>query len=360
MAGSTTAFLAAGTVVRLMRKLLNTLHVMTQGAYLHRDGETIAIRVGDDLKLRVPVHTLEGLVCWGRVSCSPPVLELCSDRGVGISFLSEQGRFIARVNGRVSGNVLLRRQQYRMADDESAALPTVRNIVAAKITNSRVVLLRAAREIVDVGREKDLREAANRLSWAGLEASRSPSIDEARGHEGVAAQVYFSAFGKMLGGDREAFHFGGRSRRPPMDRVNALLSFVYALLRHDIESALESVGLDPAVGFLHKDRPGRPSLALDLMEELRAALADRLVLTLINRRQVQGFGFTEQDGGVIHMDDNTRKQVVSAWQLRKQDKLEHPFLKERIPLGLAPYVQALLLARHIRGGLEAYPAFFWR
>jgi CRISPR-associated protein Cas1 len=343
-----------------MRKLLNTLHVMTQGAYLHRDGETIAIKIDDELKLRIPVHTLEGLVCWGRVSCSPPVLGLCCERGVGISFLSEQGRFIARVNGPVSGNVLLRRQQYRMADDGGRALPVVRTVVVAKIANSRVVLLRAAREIVDEVREKELRDAANRLSWAGLEAARAGSIDEARGHEGMAGQAYFSVFDQMIAGDREAFYFGGRSRRPPLDRTNALLSFVYALLRHDIESALESVGLDPAVGFLHTDRPGRPSLALDLMEELRAVLADRLVLTLINRRQVQGSGFTEQDGGGIQMDDDTRKLVVSAWQLRKQEEIEHPYLKERIPVGLVPYVQALLLARHVRGGLDAYPAFFWR
>ncbi len=343
-----------------MRKLLNTLHVMTQGAYLHRDGETVAIRVGDELKLRVPVHTLEGLVCWGRVSCSPPVLGLCCERGVGISFLSEQGRFIARVQGPVSGNVLLRRQQYRMADDEGKTLPGVRAIVAAKIANSRVVLLRAARELSDDARGDDIRNAASRLSWAGLEASRAASIDEARGYEGVAGQAYFSVFNQMIAGDRESFQFEGRSRRPPLDRVNALLSFVYALLRHDIESALESVGLDPAVGFLHADRPGRPSLALDLMEELRAALADRLVLTLINRRQVQGAGFSEQDGGGIQMNDETRKQVLSAWQLRKQDEIEHPYLKERIPLGLVPYVQALLFARHVRGGLDAYPAFFWR
>lgn len=351
-----------------MRKLLNTLHVMTQGAYLHRDGETVAIKIGDELKLRVPVHTLEGLVCWGRVSCSPPVLGLCCESGVGVSFLSEQGRFVARVNGPVSGNVLLRRQQYRMADDGLKALSIVRTIVTSKIANSRVVLLRAARDIgsgTTQGtnqdpREKELRDSANRLSWAGLEAARAASIDEARGHEGIAAQAYFSAFNQMIGGDRDAFQFSGRTRRPPLDRVNALLSFVYALLRHDIESALESVGLDPAVGFLHTDRPGRPSLALDLMEELRAALADRLVLSLINRRQVQGSGFTEQDGSGIQMDDATRKQVVSAWQSRKQDEIEHPFLKERIPLGLVPYVQALLLARHIRGGLDAYPAFLWR
>lgn len=343
-----------------MRKLLNTLHVMTQGAYLHRDGETVAVKIDDDFKLRIPIHTIEGLVCWGRVTCSPPVLGLCCERGVGISFVSEQGRFLARVTGPVSGNVLLRRQQYRMSDGGEQALPVVRTIVAAKIANSRVVLLRAAREIIDDARENSLRDAANRLSWAGIEAARASSIDEARGHEGMAAQTYFSAFDHMIGGDREKFRFEGRSRRPPLDRVNAMLSFVYALLRHDIESALESVGLDPAVGFLHTDRPGRPSLALDLMEELRAVLADRLVLTLINRRQVHGGGFSEQAGGGIALDDATRKQVIAAWQTRKQDEVEHPYLKERIPLGLVPYVQALLLARHIRGGLDAYPAFFWR
>jgi CRISPR-associated protein Cas1 len=343
-----------------MRKLLNTLHIMTQGSYLHRDGETIAIKVGQELKLRVPIHTLEGLVCWGQVSCSPPVLGLCCERGVGISFLTEQGKFLARVTGPVSGNVLLRRQQYRMADGADTALPTVRIIVAAKIANSRVILLRAAREIANEARENALREAANQLSWACQEAARATSIDEARGHEGSAGQAYFSVFDQMISGDREAFHFDGRSRRPPQDRVNALLSFVYALLRHDIESALETVGLDPAVGFLHTDRPGRPSLALDLMEELRSALADRLVLTLINRRQVQSSGFNEQEGGGILMDDATRKQVVAAWQQRKQDDIEHPFLKEQIPLGLVPYAQALLLARYIRGGLDAYPAFFWR
>ncbi len=343
-----------------MRKLLNTLHVMTQGAYLHRDGETIAIKVGQELMLRVPIHTLEGLVCWGQVACSPPLLGLCCERGVGISFLTEQGKFLARVTGPVSGNVLLRRQQYRMADGADGALSFVQTIVAAKIANSRIVLLRAAREISDEPRQYELREAANRLSWAGLEAARASFIDEARGHEGAAGQTYFSVFDNMIAGDRETFRFDGRSRRPPLDRVNALLSFVYALLRHDIESALESVGLDPAVGFLHSDRPGRPSLALDLMEELRSALADRLVLTLINRRQVQSSGFTEQDGGGILMDDATRKEVVAAWQLRKQDEIEHPFIEERIPVGLVPYTQALLLARYVRGGLDAYPAFFWR
>ncbi len=343
-----------------MRKLLNTLHIMTQGAYLHRDGETVAVKVGSELKLRIPVHTLEGLVCWGQVSCSPPVLALCCEHGVGISFLTEQGRFLARVQGPVNGNVLLRRQQYRIADREELSLPLVRSIVTAKVANSRTVLLRAARECFEPEREAHLREVANRLSWVGIEASRSTSIEEARGHEGLAGQAYFSVFESMILGDRGAFPFGGRSRRPPLDRVNALLSFVYALLRHDIESALESTGLDPAVGFLHTDRPGRPSLALDMMEELRSALADRLVLTLINRRQVQAEGFTQQDGGGVLLEEPTRKCVVAAWQSRKQEEVEHPFLKERISLGLVPYTQALLLARHIRGGLDGYPAFLWR
>lgn len=342
-----------------MRKLLNVLHVMTQGAYLHRDGETISVKVGQQTRMRLPVHTLEGLVCWGQVTCSHPVLGLCCEKGVGISFLTEQGRFLARVQGPVSGNVLLRRQQYRIADS-SDAVGIVCSMVTSKIANSRVVLLRAAREISDAKRQTLLREAADRLKWIGLDASRSITIDEARGHEGVAGQVYFGVFDAMIVGDRAAFCFSGRSRRPPLDRVNALLSFVYALLRHDVESALETVGLDPAVGFLHKDRPGRPSLALDLMEELRSVLADRLVLTLINRRQVGIEGFIEQDGGGILLEEQTRRTVIAAWQTRKQEELEHPFLNERIPLGLVPYVQSLLLARHVRGGLDGYPAFIWR
>lgn len=204
-----------------------------------------------------------------------------------------------------------------------------------------------------------LRDAASRLSWIGADAARAATVDEARGHEGLAGQTYFSVFDAMIVGDREAFHFGGRSRRPPLDRVNALLSFIYALLRHDVESALEAVGLDPAVGFLHTDRPGRPGLALDLMEELRSALADRVVLTLINRRQLQREGFVEQEGGGILLEETTRKAVIAAWQTRKQEEIEHPFLGERVALGLVPYTQALLLARFVRGGLDGYPAFLW-
>jgi CRISP-associated protein Cas1 len=343
-----------------MRKLLNTLHVTTQGAYLHRDGETVAIKIEGETRLRIPVHTIEGLVCWGQILCSPPVLSLCCEHGVGISYLTEQGRFLARVQGAVSGNVLLRRQQYRAADNDQTALSIVRAIVTAKIANSRIVLLRAAREPSDTSRQDRLRKAADHLSWTGIETMRSVTIGEARGHEGMGGQIYFSVFDDMIVGDRKSFHFSGRSRRPPRDRVNALLSFIYALLRHDVESALESVGLDPAVGFLHADRPGRPSLALDLMEELRSPLADRLALALINRRQIQSDDFIEQDGGGVLLQESTRKAVIAAWQTRKQEEIAHPFLEERIALGLVPYTQALLLARHLRGGLDAYPAFLWR
>jgi CRISP-associated protein Cas1 len=343
-----------------MRKLLNTLHVTTQSAYVHRDGETVSVKIGNEVRLRLPIHTIESLVCYGQVTCSPFVLGLCCERGVGVSWLTENGRFLARVTGPVSGNVLLRRQQFRTADTPAAALPIVTAIVAAKIANSRLVLLRGARETIDGEQQIRLRAKANHLSQIGAAAARSTTIDEARGYEGVAAQDYFSVFNDLISGDSEEFRFNGRSRRPPLDRPNAMLSFVYALLRHDIESALESVGLDPAVGFLHTDRPGRPSLALDMMEEMRPHLADRLVLSLINRRQIQASGFTTEDGGGVNMDDLTRKEVIAAWQRRKQEEIEHPFLRENIPIGLIPYVQALLLARHLRGGLEVYPAFFWR
>ncbi|PSH02790.1 MAG: subtype I-C CRISPR-associated endonuclease Cas1 [Acidobacteria bacterium] len=343
-----------------MRKLLNTLHVMTQGAYVHRDGETVAVKIDSETRLRVPVHTLEGLVCWGHVSCSPPVLALCCEKGVGISFLAESGHFLARVQGPVSGNVLLRRQQYRSADDAEHSLGIVRMIVAAKVANSRIVILRAAREVSDPTAAAQLREAAGKLAEIGRQALQAATAEEARGHEGIAGRIYFSAFDAMVVGNRETFVFRGRSRRPPLDPINALLSFAYALLRHDVESALESVGLDPAVGFLHTDRPGRPSLALDLMEELRSAIADRLVLTLINRRQLGESDFSTQDNGSVVLSELARKTLVSAWQQRKQEEIMHPFLEERIAVGLIPYAQALLMARFLRGGLDAYPAFLWR
>jgi len=344
-----------------MKPLLNTLYVTTQGAYLSRDGETVSVRVDDEVKLRVPVHTLAGIVCFGQVTCSSFLMNLAAESGVGLSFFTEHGRFLARVQGPVSGNVLLRRAQYRASDDAQSSASVARSVVLAKVANCRTVVLRAARE-----RDKDALEtaaldgAALRLSRICEEVQRATSVDSIRGHEGDAARVYFAVFDHLITAEKEHFFFRSRSRRPPLDRTNALLSFVYTLLTHDIAGALEAVGLDPAVGYLHRDRPGRTSLALDLAEELRPVLADRLVLSLINRRQVAQGGFRQQETGGMVMDDETRKQLLTAWQKRKQEEILHPFLEERAPFGLIPHLQATLMARFLRGDIEAYPSFLWR
>ena len=340
-----------------MRKLLNTLYVTTQGAYLCREGDTVLIRVEDEVRLRLPIHTLEGIVCFGQISCSPPLMGFCAEKGVGLSFHSEYGRFLARVQGPVSGNVLLRREQYRRADDDSTSAEIARAVVLAKVSNCRMVLLRAAREM---NGHAELEAAAARLSRSLELLEAANTVELVRGFEGDAARIYFAAFDNLILSGKEEFFFHERSRRPPLDNVNSLLSFLYSLLAHDVASALESVGLDPAVGFLHRDRPGRAGLALDLMEEFRPVLADRLALSLINRRQLQASGFQKGESGGVVMDADTRKTVLLAWQKRKQEELRHPFLGESIPLGLLPYAQVLLLARHLRGDYDAYPAFFWR
>jgi len=341
-----------------MKHLLNTLYVTTQGAYLAQEGETILVRVDHETKLRVPIHTLGSVVCFGQVSCSPPMMGLCGERGVTLSFLTEDGRFLARVQGPVSGNVLLRREQYRRADDLDAAAGIACALVAAKIANCRTVLLRAARE--QEAHRDEIAEAADHLAALLKSLRNNLSLDAARGIEGEAAGTYFSVFDHLITAQKEDFVFAGRNRRPPLDNTNALLSFLYTLLTHDMRSALEGVGLDPAVGFLHRDRPGRPSLALDLIEELRPFLADRLTLTLINRMQVRAKGFETSESGAVAMDGDTRKEVLVAYQKRKQEEIQHPFLGEKIPIGLLPHVQALLMARHLRGDLEAYPPFLWR
>lgn len=343
-----------------MKPLLNTLFVTTQGAYLAREGETVAVRVERETVLRVPIHTLEGIVCLGQVSCSPPLLGLCCERNVTVSFLDERGRFWARVQGPVSGNVLLRREQYRRADDLLASAEIARAIVIAKIANSRNVILRALRDHPHLAGAHALQQAANELA-ALLESLRRPlPLDTVRGREGDAARKYFAVFDHLITAQKQDFRFLERSRRPPLDRMNALLSFFYALLTHDVISALESVGLDPAVGYLHRDRPGRPGLALDLMEEFRAFLCDRLALSLVNRQQVRGTGFATVETGAVFMDDHTRKEVLVAYQKRKQEEIQHPFIKEKVAVGLLPFVQARLLARHLRGDLEGYPPFLWR
>jgi CRISPR-associated protein Cas1 len=339
-----------------MRKLLNTLYVTIPDAYLSKDGETILVRVEHETRLRVPIHTLEGIVCVGIVSMSPPLMGFCAERNVGVSFLSEHGRFLARIQGPIHGNVLLRREQYRRADLDADSAAIAKSILLAKIANCRTSLLRGSREHPS----EALNRASTQLGQSLRLLDRTSSLDSLRGVEGDAAQTYFNAFDELILSQKEDFFFHGRSRRPPLDNINALLSFLYVLLAHDIASALETTGLDPSVGFLHRDRPGRAGLALDLMEELRPVLADRLALTLINRRQVAGSGFSRSESGGVTMNNATRKEVLVAWQLRKQEEILHPFLNERIPFGLVPHAQALLLARHLRGDLDAYPSFIWR
>lgn len=344
-----------------MKKLLNTLYVTTQGAWLARERENVLVRVEQETRLRLPVHNLGSIVGFGQVSASAPLMGLCAERGVSLNFFTEQGRFLARVEGPVSGNVLLRRAQYRRSDTPESSAELAATLVAAKIANSRFVLQRALRDRPKSSHRNNIEAAIDHLATL-LRRVRNSSmeLDSIRGYEGAAAHAYFEVFNHLILSDSGDFEFKGRNRRPPRDAVNALLSFVYTLLRHDIASALEGVGLDPAVGFLHRDRPGRPALGLDLMEELRAPLADRLVLALINRKQVSPGGFSVDETGGVSMDNDTRKSVLVAWQERKQESVRHPYLNESVPIGLIPHLQARLLANHLRGELDAYPAFIWR
>ncbi|HEV8578943.1 MAG TPA: type I-C CRISPR-associated endonuclease Cas1c [Thermoanaerobaculia bacterium] len=343
-----------------MKRHLNTLFVTTQGAYLAKDGEAVAVRREGEVLMRIPIHTLGGIVCFGQVGFSPYLLGLCGERGVGVSFLTENGRFLARMQGPASGNVLLRREQYRTADNPVDCSRVVRSLVAAKITNCRAVLLRAARDHPEAAGAERIRTAAGQLVKCLDGLRQDLLVDGLRGVEGNAARIYFEVFGCLIVQQKEDFFFSERSRRPPLDNVNALLSFLYTLLRHDVEGALESVGLDPAVGFLHRDRPGRPGLALDLMEELRAYLADRLALSLINLQQVRPAGFVRHETGGVEMNEDTRKAVLTAYQRKKQEEIQHPFLKEKTTVGLLPHLQAALLSRYLRKDLDDYPPFVWK
>lgn len=346
-----------------MQPLLNTLYVMTQGAYLAKSGMAVQVRVEKKSLIQLPLHTLEGIVCFGRVGASPMLLGACAESGVAVSFLTEHGRFLASVSGPTKGNVLLRRQHYRLADGDAAPLQIARHIVMAKVTNARTVLMRAARDDpAQTDRATTLQRQAQRLGASLEELRGAASLDAIRGLEGEAATQYFRAFNALQSAPPtlDGFQFDRRSRQPPLDRINALLSFIYTLLLCDVRSACEAVGLDSCVGFLHADRPGKPSLALDIMEEFRAVLADRLAFSLINRRQISADGFQVRDNGAVLMDDPTRKTVLVAWQQRKRDTLIHPFLGESVPVGLLVHLQARLMARYIRGDLEAYPPFFWK
>jgi len=343
-----------------MKKLLNTLFVTTQGAYLHQDGECVVVNVEKQEKLRLPIHTISGIIGFGQVSCSPYLMRLCSDRGVHISFLSEYGRFLARVVGPQSGNVLLRREQYRRAEDSQLSLAIARNFVLGKIANCRTVLQRALRDHPECDPDQAMPRIIDRLGHVLAAIPVISDIETLRGIEGDAAKLYFSVFDRLITGDKESFFMRERSRRPPLDNLNALLSFLYTILAHDAVGALEAVGLDPQMGFYHVLRPGRPSLALDLMEEFRPFLADRVIFSLINLRQISGKGFKTTESGAVEMNDDTRKILLTAWQKRKQEEIQHPFLGEPVPVGMFLHTQALLLARHLRGDLDAYPPFIWR
>ena len=320
----------------------------------------MSVRVEQETKLRVPIHTLSAIVCFGQVSCSPFLMGLCGERGVALAFLTENGRFLARVYGPVSGNVLLRRDQYRWADLAQNSATIARAVILAKVATCRTVLQRALRDKPDTIGSEVLERTIRRLGRLLEDVAKADNVDQIRGYEGDAARTYFAVFDHLITASKDDFFFHGRTRRPPLDNVNALLSFTYTLLTHDITAALEGVGLDPAVGYLHKDRPGRPSLGLDLLEELRPVIADRLVLSLINRRQVRQSGFRRTESGGVIMDDATRKEVLVAYQERKRDEILHPFLGERVPFGLVPHLQAMLLARFIRCDLDGYPSFLWK
>lgn len=343
-----------------MRKLLNTLYVTSQGSYIHKEGETIIVEREQQKVLQLPVHTLGGIVCFGNVLCSPFLLGFCAEHDISISFLTEYGSFLASVRGPVSGNVLLRREQYRIADNSEKSAKIAANIVTGKLMNSRLVMNRAIRDHGDKIDIATIRRASSSIYRLIEELAIAVNLDEIRGIEGMAASEYFAVFNQLIVDQKEDFVFNERNRRPPLDPVNALLSFIYTLLVHDVRSALETVGLDPTVGFLHRDRPGRPGLALDLMEEFRPVIADRLVLSLINRRQVAPNGFKKAESGAVVMDDSTRKTVLVEYQNRKQDEIFHPYIEEKIPLGLLFFVQANLMARFIRGDIDGYPPFFWR
>lgn len=337
-----------------MRKLLNTLYVTTPEAYLSKDGLNVVISVNQTEIFRIPIINIEGIVTFGYAGASPGVMKLCADNGVSLTFLSPSGRFIGRFQGPVKGNVLLRTTQYKVAQDTERTLGISRLFIAGKIQNYRSVLRRFLR---DYGSHPEVEDVSTSMERSKYLALRADSAEILRGIEGDAASQYFSVFSKLIIQQKDTFVFNGRNRRPPKDAVNALLSFAYTLLTNEITSALESVGLDPYVGFFHTLRPGRPSLSLDLIEELRAYMGDRFVLSLINRRQLSGNDFHSQGEDGIIMTDAGKKTVISAWQNRKKEIIEHPYLKERIPIGLIPYAQAMLLARFLRGDLDNYPVF---
>ena len=343
-----------------MKKLMNTLYVTSEDSYLSLDGENVVVLDKEREIGRLPLHNLEGIVSFGYRGTSPALMGACAERNISLCYLTPQGKFLARVSGKIKGNVILREQQYRSFLDEKKSLEVAKNCITGKIYNARWVLERATRDhSMQVDVEK-LKAASENLKNSLSLVRDCQSTEQLRGFEGEAAKVYFGVFDELILQQKKDFSFHGRSRRPPMDNVNALLSFVYTLLTNMVTSALETVGLDPYVGCLHTERPGRVSLALDLVEELRPVLADRFVVSLINKRMVTGKGFKAKENGAVLMDDETRKILLTEWQNKKKETLMHPFLNEKVEWGIVPYVQAMLLARYLRGDLDGSPPFFWK
>lgn len=340
-----------------MKHLQNVLYILTENSYLYCENETICVKVGGLEKVRIPAHTIESIICLCNTTVSTPFIGFCGKNKISLSFHGPNGAFYGRIYGPVNGNVLLRQKQYEIIG-KSDAVEIVRNILQGKILNSRNTLMRAARGTT-AERETVLRNAASLLIEQSELIEAADSIDSLRGIEGAAATIDFRVFDEMLKTEEEDMRFEKRSRRPPENRVNAVLSFVYMLLKNDVQSALESVGIDPAAGYLHMLRPGRPSMALDLMEELRSPLCDRFVISLINLKQIKSDSF-DVEGGVFCLKDEPRRLVIKEWQTRKKETLIHPFLKEKIPIGLIPYCQAMLLARYLRSDIDGYPPFIWR
>jgi CRISPR-associated protein Cas1 len=343
-----------------MHQLLNTLYVTTPEAYVRLDHETLRVEVEKETRLQVPLHHLGALVCFGDVLLSPALLHRCADDGRSVVLLDRNGRFKGRLEGPVSGNVLLRKAQHEAVNNADRSLAIARNIVAGKMQNTRQIVLRAARETEDSDDSTALAETAKALANALGQVATATDLDQLRGFEGEAARQHFSSFSRMVREDRDTFQLNGRNRRPPRDPINALLSFLYALLLNDCVSAAEGVGLDPQMGFLHALRPGRPALGLDLMEELRSVIAERIALTLINRRQITAKHFVTRPGGAVYLGDDGRKEVVVAYQKRKQEEVQHPVLEQKMPVGLIPHVQARLLARVLRGDVDVYMPYLAR
>lgn len=340
-----------------MRKLLNTLYVTTPEAYLAKDGLNVVVSVDKEERFRIPIMNVEGIVTFGYMGASPGLMKLCMDNNVSLVFMSPHGRFIGRVQGATHGNVLLRKKQYSLSEDENVALHLAKLFITGKVFNTRSILQRFIR---DNGADEEVEYVIKQLEWRKQCVLQAETMDVLRGEEGRAANSYFDVFEHLILHQKSDFPFNGRSRRPPKDEVNAMLSFVYTLIANDVAAALEAVGLDPYVGFMHTLRPGRTSLALDMMEELRAYLGDRLVLSMINRKQVTKKDFIRQGDESFVMTDDCRKGLLTTWQNRKKETIEHPFLKEKIPIGLLPYAQAMLLSRYLRDDLDDYPVFLMR